>query len=161
MTAAAIHFSRKLDCHVHPSTVHCIKEAYLNEFKKMRLIGNIEPMSALPHRKRGRPLLLSKKIDTMVQAYVRKVCEAGGGVSSQLVTGAATGCLKALDKTGTKEHLKLDSYSAHSLPQRMNFVQRKRTIALSKYSCEDFASKKKEFLDSVVATVEMEESHLS
>ena len=78
MVAAAIHFSRKFDCPVQPSTVHCIKEAYLNEIKKMRLIGNMELLTSLPHKKRGRPLLLGERIDTMVQAYIRKVRKARG-----------------------------------------------------------------------------------
>jgi len=85
---------------VQPSTVHCIKETYLNEIKKMRLTGNMEPLPSFLRRRRGRPLLLGEKIDTMVQAYIRRICETGGGVSSELVIGAATDCL---DKTGSQE----------------------------------------------------------
>ena len=39
----------------------------------------------------------------------------------------------------------------------MNFVQRKATTAKSKYSVENFAEKKREFLDDLVATVQMED----
>ena len=49
-TAAAVHFSRKFYCCVQPSTVHCIKEVYLNKIKKMRLIGNIESLTSSNER---------------------------------------------------------------------------------------------------------------
>ena len=39
----------------------------------------------------------------------------------------------------------------------MNFVQRKGTTAKAKYSEADFAKKKREFLDDLVTTVEMDE----
>ena len=39
----------------------------------------------------------------------------------------------------------------------MNFVQRKVTTAKSKYTITDFDCVKREFLEDVVATVEMEE----
>lgn len=39
----------------------------------------------------------------------------------------------------------------------MGFVQRKPTTAKSKFTVENFAAKKKEFLDDLVTTVEMEE----
>jgi len=41
--------------------------------------------------------LLGEGIDLMVQTYIRKEQERRGGVSSDLVIGAATGMLKALD----------------------------------------------------------------
>jgi len=31
-----------------------MKEAYLIEIKKMRAVGNTDPMNSLPHRKKGR-----------------------------------------------------------------------------------------------------------
>ena len=73
--AAALHFLRKLQCHVQPGTVQCMKEAYLIEIKKMRAVGNTDPMNSLPNRKKGRSLLLGEKIDAMVQSYVKKVRE--------------------------------------------------------------------------------------
>ena len=43
------------------------------------------------------------------------------------------------------------------LLHRMNFVKRKATTANSKYAITDYDCVKKEFLEDVVATVEMEE----
>ena len=75
VTAAAVHFSRKLGHRIHESTVHSIKKAYLDEIiKKLRARDN-EGLDSLPHRKQGRPLLLGDKIDNMVQAYIRRVRE--------------------------------------------------------------------------------------
>ena len=88
VTAAAVHFSRKLGHRIRESTVHSIKKAYLDEIKKLRARGD-EGLDSLPHRKQGRPLLLGDKIDNMVQAYIRRVREHGGPVSSQIVIGAA------------------------------------------------------------------------
>ena len=41
--------------------------------------------------------------------------EGGGGVSSDLVIGTATGMLKALDKKGLQEHSEPDRFWAHSV----------------------------------------------
>ena len=53
--------------------------------------GSNEPLDSLPHKKQGRPVLLGEKIDRMVKAYIKSVCEAGGSVSSQVVIAAARG----------------------------------------------------------------------
>ena len=73
VTVAALHFSRKLECHIQPSTVQFIKEEYLNEINKMRAVSNADPMNFLPHRKKGRSLFFGEKIDAMAQLYVKKV----------------------------------------------------------------------------------------
>ena len=54
-------------------------------------------------------------------------------------------------------HVELNRHWAYSLLHRMNFVQRKVTTAKSKYAITDFDCVKTEFLEDVVATVEMEE----
>jgi len=100
-------------------------------------------------------LLLGERIDSMVQAYIRKVQEGGGEVSSDLVIGAATRMLKALDKKGLREHLELDRFWAHLLLKRMKFVQRKGTTAASKFSADNFAEKKEQFLVTIVKIEEI------
>ena len=70
--------------------------------------------------------------------------------------------MTSLDKTKLKEfggHVDLTRHWAHSFLTRMNYVQRKGTTAKSKFSDEDFAEKKKEVLEEIRVTVEMEESH--
>ena len=54
----------------------------------------------------------------MVQAYIRRVHEAGGSISSQVVIAAARGILKSMDKTKLREfggHVELNRHWAHSL----------------------------------------------
>ena len=54
-------------------------------------------------------------------------------------------------------HICLNRHWAYSFLRRMNFVQRKATTSLSKYSVSNFSDLKKSFLASVVETVSMEE----
>ena len=54
-------------------------------------------------------------------------------------------------------HIKLNRHWAYSLFKRINFVPRKPTTSKSKSSVKDFAKAKKEFLQEVVSTVEMED----
>ena len=159
VTAAAVRFLRKLGHRIRESTVHSIKKAYLDEIKKLRARGE-EGLDSLPHRKQGKPLLLGDKIDNMVQAYIRRVREHGGPVSSQIVIGAARGIVAMLNKEKLKEfggHIDLNRHWALSLLHRMNFVQRKAATAKGKYSIENFAEKKAEFLDDLVTTVQIED----
>ena len=77
-----------------------------------------------------------------------------------MVIAAARGILTSLDKTKLQEfggHIDLTKHWAHSFLTRMNYVQRKGTTAKSKYSEANFAEKKKEFLEELRATVEIEE----
>ena len=127
----------------------------------MRASGSEDVLESLPHRKQGRPLLLGDKIDSMVQAYIRRVHEQGDAVSTQIVIRAARGIMSTLNKTKLKEYggnVDLNRYWALSLLRYMNLVQRKATTAKSKYSVENFAEKKREFLDDLVATVQMEDT---
>lgn len=160
LSATATHFSRKLGQRVRTSTIHCMKLAYQDEIRKNRASGSSELLDALPHKKQGRPVLLGEKFDGMVQAYIRRVREAGGSISSQVVLAAARGILTSMDKTKLKEfggHVALNRHWAHSLLSRMNFVQRKGTTAKARYSETAFAEKKSEFLNQLIQIVEMDE----
>ena len=53
--------------------------------------------------------------------------------------------------------IQLNRHWAHSLLKRMNFVQRKATTSLSKLTMTDFKERKREILNDVATTVEMEE----
>ena len=113
--------------------------------------GSNEPLDSLPHKKLGRSLLLGEKIDRMVKAYIKSVCEAGGSVYSQVVIAAARGILTSLHKIKLQEfggHIDLTRQWTHSFLTRMNYVQRKGTTAKSKYSEANFAEKKKGRIES-------------
>ena len=160
ISAASLHFSRKLGHRVRSSTVHSIKTNYLEEIKKLRLIGKETSLDKLPVKKQGRPPLLGEKIDIMVQSYIKKVREAGGAVTSHIVCAAARGIVMSTDRTRLLEfggHINLNRHWAHSFLTRMGFVQRRATTTKSKYLLQNFNEKKREFLNDVATTVEMEE----
>ena len=95
----------------------------------------------------------------MVQAYIRKVYVNKEvlyplKLLSELLEGSCPPSIRQNSEYGG--HVDLNRYWALSLLSRMNFVQRKATTAKSKYSVENFAEKKREFLDDLVATVQME-----
>ena len=126
----------------------------------MRVSCSTEVLKSLPWKKQGRPLLLGDRIDSMVQAYVNRVREEGGAVSSQIVIGAARGILKTVDKLKLREfggHINLNRHWALSLLRRMNFVQRRATTAKGKFAVENFKEKRKQFLSDLVSIVELEE----
>ena len=66
ITAASLHFRKKLSVRVRESMMQCIKKAYLDEIKKMRASSSDEVLESLPWKKQGRPILLGDKIDGMV-----------------------------------------------------------------------------------------------
>ena len=78
-------------------------------------------------------------------------------MSSQIVIGAALGIVATLNMKEFGGHIELNRHWALSLLHRMNFIQRKATTAKGKYSLENFAVKKAEFLDDLVTTVQMED----
>ena len=81
-------------------------------------------------------------------------------MSAGIAIAAARGLLMAEHKNRlveNGEHIKLNRHWAYEFFRRMGFVQSKPTTAKSKFSVENFAAKKKEFLDDLVTTIEMEE----
>ena len=128
--------------------------------KQNRTVEDRGDLSQLPTRKRGRRVLLGDDLDRKVQLYLKKVREGGGVVSARIAMAAARGIVLTCDRSMLVEfggHVELNRHWAYSLLRRMNFVQRKVTTAKSKYAIADFDRLKTEFLEDVVATVEMEE----
>ena len=110
--------------------------------------------------KRGRPLLLGERLDTMVQKYLKKVREGGGVVTARVAIAAARAIILTQDRSQLIElggHIELTQAWAYSLLCRMKFVKRKATTAKSKFSNANFAEVKKEFLNDLAAIVELEE----
>lgn len=84
--AAVRHFT-KLRGHVLPeSTARKFRDAYKTELKK----GSQTCPETLPTKPRGRPLMLGD-LDDVVKGYIRKLREAGGVVSTDIVIAAARG----------------------------------------------------------------------
>ena len=159
-TAAAALFTRRLKSKVSLSSVQSIKKAYLRRIKERRKAGGDENIKSLSHMKRGRPLLLGERLDTMVQKYLKKVREGGGVVTARVAIAAARAIILTQDRSQLIElggHIELTQAWAYSLLCRMKFVKRKATTAKSKFSNANFAEVKKEFLNDLAAVVELEE----
>ena len=159
--AAARYFSRKLQQKIRESTVQYIRKEYVRGLARKRAASEDEgDFTSLPHKKRGRPVLLGEELDGEVQTYVKKVREGGGAVSARIVMAAARGILLSCDKSKLEDFggsVRLTRHWAHSLLKRMKFVQRRAATAKSKHSDANFSELKKTFLDDVVATVTMED----
>lgn len=115
-------------------------------------------LSELPPKKWGRRVLLGDDLDLKVQLYLKKVREGGGVVSAWIAMAAARGIVLTCDRSMLVEfggHVELNWHWAYSLLHRMNFVKRKATTAKSKYAITDSDCVKGEFLEDVVATVEI------
>ena len=153
-------FSRQLGWQVSESTVRSIKNDYVQEVRSKRKAQDEGDITVLPYKKRGRPVLLGEALDCRVQAYLKKTRQVGGAISSRTVIAAARGIIMVYDKTILEEfggHVRLTRSWAHALLKRMNFVKRAATTSGKKYTADDFARVKKDFLDDVVSTVSMEE----
>ena len=127
--------------------------------KENRTVEEGGDLSELPTKKWGRQVLLGNDLDQKVQLYLKKVRE-GGVVSAWIAMAAARGIVLTCDRSMLVEfggHVELNRHWAYLLLHRMNFVQRKMTTTKSKYAIADFDRLKMEFLEDVVATVEMEE----
>ena len=144
------------------STAKSMKKAYEEELRKRRRCDDEsdQEISDLPAKKRGRKVLLGEDPDMKVQLYLRKVREGGGAISARIAMAAARGILRKCNRSMLAENggpIQLNRHWAHSLLKRMNFVQRKATTSLSKLTMTDFKKRKREFLNDVATTVEMEE----
>ena len=108
-----------------------------------------DDLTVLPPKKRGRPLLLKADLDQKLQLYI----------TARIVLAAARGIVSAFDQSSLTDHgghIQLNRHWAYSLLNRMKFVKRKVTTANSKYSNVDFVKLKRQFLEDVVTTVEMD-----
>ena len=85
--------------------------------------------------------------------------EGGGGVSARIAMAATREIVMNCDKhklTEFRGHVQINTFWAHSLLKRMEFVKRK-TTSKSKHTPEDFSRLKRSFLADVVTPVAMEE----
>ena len=99
-------------------------------------------------------------MDAKVQMYLRRVRDRGEVVTARIAAAAAQGILLSCDCSKLAEFggpVMWNRFWAYSLLKGMNFVKRKVTTAKSKHAVVEFERLKEEFLQEVVATVEMEE----
>ena len=159
--AAAIRFTKRLGKHVNESTVRSIRKAYREALLIRRKSGKAKDgvLSSVHPKKRGKPLLLGKKIDAVVQEYILKLRECGSPVNSAVVQAVAEGVLLAMDRTSLAQyggHIKLSNTWEKSLLARMNFTKRKGSTK-EKVEVKNFEKIKEKFLQDIVDIATMEE----
>lgn len=135
VTSAARVFSRRLRNTVAESTVRSMRDAYRDELRK-RSAEDVEEMSVLPSKKRGRRVLLDEELDKTVQLYLRKTRQGGGAVSTRSVVAAAHAIVLTMNHSLLTEFggpITLNKSWERSLLRRMKFVQRRSTTSKSKY----------------------------
>ena len=127
-TVAAKYYKRKTGIKINESTVCSFKKACVDERQGKRQREEDLTVTELHPKKRGRKLLLGKKLDTAVQYYVLKLREYGCPVDTYLVVAAAKGITQAMDRTRLAEAggpATLTISWAKSLLKRMNFTKRR------------------------------------
>ena len=70
------------------NTVRDWKEAYLQELKRKRKEEDMEDITCLPSKKRGRPLMIGEDLDRKVQLYITELRRAHATVNTASVLSA-------------------------------------------------------------------------
>ena len=157
-TAAVRHFSKKLGYTMNESTVRGLKQAYLTERRRKRLMEDDLTVHELPMKKKGRPLLLGKKLDDAIQEYILKLREHGSAINT-FVVAVAKGLALAMDRTRLAEYggpATLTIPWAKSLLKRMNFTKKRATTKCNLRS-EDLEEVRRSFLTEILETVSLED----
>uniref|UniRef100_A0A1X7TEJ7 Uncharacterized protein n=2 Tax=Amphimedon queenslandica TaxID=400682 RepID=A0A1X7TEJ7_AMPQE len=90
---------QELGVSISENTIRGFKVAYLEELSRKRKADNEVPITVLPLKKRGRPLMLGERLDSMVQNYIRRTRDTGGIITTAVVIAGARGIVKAIDRT--------------------------------------------------------------
>ena len=163
-TAAAQHFTKLLGHPVPESTARTFRDLYCNELESSRKRHAESPptipISELPPRKRGRPLLIGD-FDSPVQGYIRMLRLSGGAVNARVVVAAARGLIIARNHSLIVDyggHLNPEKTLAKSLLRRMGFVKRKASTS-ARVAVQNFEAIKKGFLEKIITVVKTHSVH--
>jgi len=157
-TEAAKRFTKKLGFTINESTMRSIKKDYLDERYKKRLREEDDlTISAMPVKKKRRPLLLGKKLDDAVKEYNLKLRDHGCAINTTVVIAVARGLGTVLERTRLVKYggpATLSIPWAKSLLKRMDFTKR-RVTTKSNPPRDDFEEVKASFLSEIIETVDM------
>ena len=126
---AVRHYSRKHEG-LNESTVRSFRTLYREEMLKKRQAGESLVVRELPSKQKGRPVLIGKKLDDMVQDYILSVRAAGGMINTPIVIAGAQGIVKTIDRSMLVEYGGSATFTrgwAKSLLRRMKFSRRMST----------------------------------
>jgi len=151
-TAAARKYSARLTTKINESTMCGIKRAYLEARGQQ---DNNEPVTTLPPKKQGRPLLLGKTLDVAMHDYILKLRERPCTVNTDVAIAAARGILKVMDPSRLAKNSGLATLSvpwAKSLLHQMNFTKR-RGSTKGGIPSDDLEGTRETFLTDIIETV--------
>ncbi len=129
---AVRHSSRKHEGS-NESTVHSFRTLYREVMLKKRQAGESLVVRELPSKQRGRPVLIGKKLDDMVQDYILSVRVGGGMINTPIVIAGSQGIVKTIDRSMLVEYGGSATFTkgwAKSLLRRMKFSRRMSTTQL-------------------------------
>ena len=92
-TKAARHFTKILGSSVNESTARKLRSEYLRELNAVK-DGDLElRIDAIPKKSQGRPLLLGKELDGIIQEYIRGLKSNKAVVNTSIVMAVGEGIL--------------------------------------------------------------------
>ena len=109
-------------------------------------------VNKLQPKKRGRSLLLGKKLDNAVQEYILKLRECGCPINTHLIIAAARGITQAMDHTRLIEY---GGSATLTTSWAKSFLKRMNRRASTKYSplADELEKEKEAFLSERLDTV--------
>ena len=153
--AAALRHFRPHFMELGESTVKSFKTKYLAAVKENRGLDHPTDVTAIPSKKRGKPLPLGE-MDSKVQKYIKALRKAGTPVSLPLVIASAKGIISSKDRSLLAKnggHIALTTAWSTSLMNRMGMIHRKATTSKPKYSSAEFKSRKRSYLHAIVGMI--------
>lgn len=146
-------FSESLGFTLSEATVRNFKREVRKQVKGGQ---DLDDISSIPTKKRGRPLLLPEDIDELARKCIENLRACGSPVSSSIVLAATKGIVAHKNCTLLKEHgghVDLKKSWAFSFLSRNGYVKRKATRTSQKV-CNDFENIKATYLKQIRDTVE-------
>ena len=99
-------FSKAQKTEINESTVRSFRNQYRKDLEKWHRDESENAtvrVCKLPLKKRGRPLLLGERLDSIVQKYIAVTRKVGGSVSTAVFIAGAKGILMTQDRTRLAE----------------------------------------------------------
>ena len=131
-TKAARHFTKGLGRNINESTARKLRSEYLKELTLVKERDTAGQVVALTTKCQGRPLLLGKELDGIVQEYTKGLRKNKAIVNTSIVMAVAEGVLLSKDpsKLGSNGgQIVITKAWAKSILGRMGYRKRKGTNA--------------------------------
>ena len=159
VTASLKHFKRTREfTDLKEPTVRGWVKTYRYELSSLGVTAVSIPK--MPERKRGRPLILGKDLESQVRQFILELKEHGSPVSTAIVVAAAKGIAEAKDPAILAENngpINLTRGWRKRVLGRMGFVKRKCTTSARKLMPEEYEDVKTQFLEDIETVAKMKD----